>query len=123
LTVGQVNQLQAEYKNKADFITIYLCEAHAVNQWPLGRFVVVEQHKAIKDRKEVATAFVEKTGYKIKMYVDSMENTFMNTFWAHPERFFIIDDGKLMLKAQPTDDGYYIFEDINSYLDSKTKCD
>jgi len=90
-----------------------------VNQWPLGTFVVVEQHKTLEDRKSVAGQFVNSTGYKLKMFVDNMENSFMKTFWAHPERFFIIDDGKLMLKAQPTDEGYYLFSDINKYLDKK----
>jgi len=112
--------LQADYQHRAEFIAIYLCEAHAVNQWPLGNFVVVEQHKCLEDRKKIADQYVKKTGYKIKMYADNMENTFMTTFWAHPERYFIIDEGKLMLKAQPTDDGYYrMLEDISGYLDKK----
>lgn len=90
-----------------------------MGQWPLGNFVVVQQPTKVEQRKEIASSFVEKTGYKVPLVVDSMDNTFMETFWAHPERFYIIDEGKLMLKAQPTDQGYYVFTDINDYLDKK----
>lgn len=40
------------------------------------------------------------------MTVDGMDDEFMHTYWAHPERFFVIWDGKLELKAVPKGEGY-----------------
>jgi len=102
------------------FVAIYISEAHAQDQWPLGRHVAVLQHKVLDDRIAIANRFVQKYGYKIPMVVDDMSNGFMKTFWAHPERFFVVDDGKLALKGQPTDDGWYLYDDIKNYVNRQT---
>jgi len=103
-------------EGKALFLTIYLAEAHAQDQWPLGRHVEVTQHKTVEDRIAVASRFVEQHDYELHMVVDDITNPFMTTYWAHPERFFIIQDGKMGLKGQPTDSGWYVFDDITNFV-------
>jgi len=117
--VGQVHSLQAKLEGKAIFLTIYLAEAHAQDQWPLGRIIEVNQHKTVEDRLAVANRFVKQNSYQIHMVVDDIKNPFMTAYWAHPERFFIIQDGKMGLKGQPTDDGWYVFEDITNFVMGK----
>jgi len=114
--VGQVHSLQAGLAGKAIFLTIYLAEAHAQDQWPLGRHVQVLQHKTVEDRLAIANRYVQTTGYQIHLVVDDIANPFMKTYWAHPERFYVIVDGKLGLKGQPTDDGWYVFSDITNFI-------
>jgi len=115
--VDIVHKIQADYKDKARFVTIYIMEAHARDQWPLGRHVQVYQHKCLEDRIEIATQFVKKLDYQIPMYVDGIDNQFMKTWWCHPERYFIFHNRKVMMKAQPTDEGWYPFEPISDMLD------
>jgi len=85
--------------------------------WTLGNHVVIPPHETVTERYEVAKRFVAKTGYTPKMYVDNINNLFMDTFWAHPERFYIIADGKLLWKAVPTDEGAYELKEITQFLD------
>jgi len=105
------------YSDKVDFLTIYLCEAHAKDQWPLGRHVEVEQHKTLQDRIETAKRFMFQTGYALPMVVDGMSNDFMWRYFAHPERFFVFRNGKLSFKARP-DGAYYRLEDLTNHLDA-----
>lgn len=88
------------------------------DQWPLGRIIEVNQHKTVEDRLAVANRFVKqyalllsddgflyglfntaplRNAYQIHMVVDDIKNPFMTTYWAHPERFYIIQDGKVRL--------------------------
>lgn len=111
-----VNKIKEDYGDQVDFVTIYLCEAHAKDQWPLGRHVQVEQHKTIHDRIRTATNFMTQTGYALPMVVDCMGNDFMWRYFAHPERFFVFENGKLSFKAQP-DGAYYRLEHLTDHLD------
>lgn len=102
-------------------MTIYLCEAHAQDQWPLGRHVQVHQHKTIEDRVSTAKNFASQTGYELPMVVDCMKNEFMWQYFAHPERFFVFQNGKLIFKARP-DGAYYRLEDLTNFLDVLLGC-
>jgi len=100
---------------------VYIAEAHAQDQWPLGRHVFVYSHKKIEDRLEIANRYVKTMDYKLPMYVDTMNNTFMNTWWCHPERYFLFYKGKVVMKAQPEDDGWYSFDVLREKLEELRK--
>lgn len=105
----------AEFESKVNFLSIYLKEAHPQDGWPLGQHVCVLNHKCIEDRIETAQRFLRETGFKLTMVVDSMEDGFMDTFKAHPERFYGIVDCKLQFKAFPVE-AYYLVSDIRTWL-------
>jgi len=113
--VQKVHQIWESYEEKAVFLTIYLTEAHAQDQWPLGKHVQVFQHKTIQDRISVAKQFVAENRYTLPMVVDCMQNEFTWKYYAHPERFFVIIGGKLTFKANPQG-AYYRLEDLEEYL-------
>ncbi|KAL6068760.1 thyroxine 5'-deiodinase [Balamuthia mandrillaris] len=75
----------------------------------------------LQDRIAVAQRFQQLTNYCLELYVDDMNNNFMMTFWAHPERYFIFVDGKLALKAEPTEEGEYPLEVISDFLNGLDK--
>jgi len=102
-------------EEKVTFLSIYIAEAHPQDKWPLGQHVCVTDHKCIEDRIETAQRFVRETGWKLPMVVDSMNNGFMDTFKAHPERFYAIMDCKLGFKAYPVE-AYYAVNDIREWL-------
>jgi len=87
------------------FLTIYIAEAHATDQWPLGNHINIKQHKTLQDRLKAAsdyTTMLSKKGLSCgEIVVDDINNLFMNTFACHPERFFIIFNQKLGWKPQP----------------------
>jgi len=87
------------------FLSVYIAEAHASDQWPMGNHVNIKQHKTLQDRLKAAwdynTMLSEKGLTCGELVVDDINNLFMNTFACHPERFFIILNKKLVWKPQP----------------------
>jgi len=74
----------------AKFVFVYLFEAHATDEWPLGDAVVVNQHQTLEDRIAAAKLLQDKYHAECDIYVDSMDNSFNDIYAAWPERFYII---------------------------------
>ena len=52
---GTLHDLFRDFKDKADFLCVYLAEAHPRGRWVFGlKFNQMEQHKTIEERIEVA---------------------------------------------------------------------
>jgi len=115
--VAEVHRLQAEYGDKVEWLSIYLKEAHAQDVWPLGQHVCVLDHKTTEDRIVAAKTFIERYSWKLPMVVDEMDNEFLFTYLAHPERFYAFYDHKLQFKAQPVD-AYFPIDQISDWLKS-----
>jgi len=114
--VEEVHSLVDKYQNKAHFLTIYIREAHPQDLWPLGQHVVVNSHKTIADRIDVAKQFIAANHWKLEMVVDTLQDLFMKEYWSHPERFYVVLDNKLVFKAQPQD-AHYPVSDLVSWLE------
>lgn len=112
-----------------NFLTVYISEAHAQDEWKLGKpdGVCVNQHKTLEDRIQAAKNFVrdfelpsgEDTSMTI--VVDSWENDFDNSFAVWPERAFVVDiDGRLSYISTPTPDGSIDWEEgVLNWLETK----
>jgi len=107
--------LLTEFEDKVYFLTIYIAEAHPQDKWPIGQHVCVMDHKTVEDRIEIAKRFISETEWRLPTVVDSISNGFMDSFKAHPERFFAIVDSKLQFKAYPTE-AYYPVSDVRDWL-------
>jgi len=79
--------------SKMHFIAVYLSEAHAADEWPLGDYVCINQHKTIEERVAAAKSLISKLGFKIPVYVDTIENSFDDTYYAWPDRYYIVQNG------------------------------
>jgi len=114
-----VNDIAESYNHLASFVMVYISEAHATDVWPLGNKLVVNDHKCIEDRIKAAKEhIVEERKNKIPIFVDTMDNSFDNTFFAWPERFYIMKGNKLDYIAQPsTEDKGFDRNEIIHWLD------
>jgi len=102
-----MNCLHSENQDIVKFLVIYISEAHAQDEWPLGKKVCIMKHKTIKDRLNAANKLKDEFGMKIPILVDTMENSFDNSFASWPERFYIIENGKMEFIGFPvTEFGY-----------------
>lgn len=112
-----MNQLAKRFSHLADFAGIYLMEAHAADQWPLGNHCVVNQHRTAFERITAARNFVARFGYNCPMFADTIDNEFNSLFAAWPERFFIVQNNTLQLVAMPSmnNEGFDIGE-VNRWL-------
>lgn len=79
---------------------MYIREAHASDEWPLGNQVVIEQHKILQDRLNAAKTLKE-MGFNVNMVVDSMENRFNTLFEAWPERYYFFEGHDFRIVSEP----------------------
>jgi len=97
-----MNSLQEEFSGKVDFLGVYISEAHANDEWPLGVQYCYNQPKTMENRLAIANGFVKDFNFKIPMLVDTMTNQFDSVFASWPERFYIVQNGSLTLIGRPT---------------------
>ena len=89
-----------------DFLHVYIREAHATDQWPLGYAVQFEQHKTQGYRIECAKKCWADLDWKMPSVTDHIDNDFNNAYAAWPERFFIVHEGRMQYIAYPEDASY-----------------
>lgn len=113
-------QLQQEFSKHADFLSVYLCEAHAQDEWPVGdKFAGVptfQQHKTVEERSAAALAFIADYKWTYPMYLDTLSNDVVERLGAWPVRLYIIRDGKMAFMARPTHEYTYSVNDLRQAL-------
>jgi len=116
-----MTQLSVKYGSVARFVAVYITEAHAKDEWPVGQtFSFCNQPKSTDERCGLAADFVARRRLGIRLLVDPIENDFEQTFGAWPFRYFIFDgSGRLALKAkpQPISFHYEPVKDLTRWLD------
>jgi len=115
--VSRLKDLYRKYRHRAQFLSVYISEAHALDEWPVGNGYdgrkAFYQHKSLEARIDAARQFVEDYRFPVPMVVDRMDNQFDNTFASWPVRFYILHGGKVYYKAMPKLDEYtYSFDEL-----------
>jgi len=101
------------------WVLVYICEAHAEDEWPIGAPVVaVNQHKTVEQRAKACADCLDALGAKLPTVLDSMENEFNDLYAAWPLRFYLIDNGVIEHIAMPTQ-GAYDMTEIDRWLKLK----
>lgn len=97
------------------FAFVYIAEAHASDEWPVGHAVHIKQPKSTKER--VATAQQKLAdlgmGEEFTCLVDlAEENNFHEAYACWPFRWYSVEPRtrRLMTIAQPRESGYDIRE-------------
>lgn len=88
----------------ADFLTVYIEEAHAKDDWSVAPGVNpggenIGMHKVIQDRIAAGKKFVEDVKYPVELVCDTMKEQAMNRYEAAPERLYIIEQGVVVYKG------------------------
>jgi len=120
--VATINDIAEKFKEVAVFLVVYVSEAHAIDESPLGSSVCIPKHKNIEDRIEVAKKYlVEERKCKIPVLVDTMNNDFEEVYKGWPERFYIIQGDVLKVIAQPSgEDLGFDRSEVSNWLECLT---
>lgn len=115
--------LHQEMEGQVGILLLYICEAHAEDEWPINssRFngsrgpVCVRQPTTESERIALARRFREDFPCisQVPMLVDSMDNEFERLFAPWPLRFFGINGERISYIARPQNCGYDILEVVN----------
>jgi hypothetical protein len=94
--VGDVQQIYEDYKEHADFLTVYVREAHPTNEWQMKSNVKDDvcyaQPKTLEQRLAIANDFTKRFKYSLPFGIDDMSNAAEAAYSAWPERLYIIDE-------------------------------
>jgi len=99
--VEDIHALHAKYAHVTDIVTVYIVEAHAMDEWPVGDPLKITQPLSTAERCGLARSFTKSYELKVPMLVDCIDNNFSTDWAAWPVRFFVVQDKKLIFKAQP----------------------
>ena len=94
-----LHDLYAEYKDRIQFLVIYIREAHPTDGWYMGNHNIRDP-KTIQERRHVAGRCESSLQYGIKTYVDEMDDIVMKAYAAWPDRLYLIGlDGRVVYAA------------------------
>ena len=109
---------------EARFLTIYIEEAHARDEWYLpdspnaSTTRLIYTHKTIEDRITAAKRFIEGTGVEMEVVCETMEGNVTDRYGAWPERLYIIVDRVVVYQGGKGPFGYKLFE-VKQWLANK----
>jgi len=110
---------------------VYVAEAHARDQWPVGPTVsVCDAPKSLSERVEVLKELGRSgAGQCLRRWpqgsvlVDAMADSFLEAFGAWPLRMLVFQSSpgpeggvRLLFKGQPDDSCAYHLEDLGDWL-------
>jgi len=121
--VAGLNDLQRRYQSRAGFLFVYIAEAHATDEWPVGDHLITGRHvpqpTCLADRISEAHHFARHFSLSWPMAVDAPElgDPFLVTYRPWPTRFYIVQGGRLTFIAQPNSQHEYELADVGHALD------
>lgn len=99
---------------RADVLVVYISEAHAVDEWPMGdgvgpsKYVAIPQARSAAERAEAARVLIGQLNLKIPVVLDNDQNQTLDVYACWPTRFYIIQQGLIRYKAQPKECRYSV---------------
>ena len=102
------------------FVTIYIKEAHPLDEWQMDsnekEGVCYPQPKSREDRVRIANDFVGRFHYQIPLFVDPIDDRANAAYAGWPERLYVIDQtGTIVYKGKPGPFGYHP-EEVEAWL-------
>ncbi|MBS1842207.1 MAG: hypothetical protein JSS69_11195 [Acidobacteria bacterium] len=89
-------QIFNDYKDHADFLTVYVREAHPTDEWQMksnvNEDVCYVQPRTLEQRLAIANDFTKRYNYPVPFGVDDMSNVVNDLYAAWPERLYIVDE-------------------------------
>ena len=99
-----LHRLYDTYKDRANFLTVYISEAHPDDEWQMDSnrkdAMVFKQPKTDDERRKMAAILVDRLKYRVPVALDPIDGRAEKVFSAWPERIYIVGrDGRLIYKG------------------------
>lgn len=99
-------QIYNDYKERADFLTVYIREAHPQDEWQMKSNlkdkddVCYAQPKTLDQRVAIANDFTKRFKFPVPFGIDDIGNAANDAYAAWPERLYVIDEnGRVAYKG------------------------
>jgi Iodothyronine deiodinase len=121
--VGDVVQIYDDYKDKVDFLTVYVREAHPTDEWQMKSNVKDDvcyaQPKTLGQRVAIAQDFTKRFKFPLPFGIDDMSNAANDAYAAWPERLYIIDETGHIVYCGGMGPFYYKPAELREWLAAK----
>jgi hypothetical protein len=100
-SIGAIEKLYADYKDKAHIYVIYIREAHPTDGRPMAKnkFKIADP-KSVEERRKVAKEFADQVKLSLPILVDTIDDQVNKAYAGWPDRLYVIDaQGKVALKG------------------------
>lgn len=108
--------MRSQYGQEVNFLAVYIAEAHAIDEWPVGERLAITQHTTMDERILAAKRFIRNSGFELEMVVDAMEDSFLCALAAWPTRFYVALQGRLEYVAMPRTDHTYSIGEVEAWI-------
>jgi hypothetical protein len=110
-------QIMTDFSDIADFVVVYLREAHPMDGWSIlgSKYSHLTSHKSQKERLEAARFLIDE-GCSCPLLIDTMDDACATQYAAVPERFFIIYNDVIQYAGQGAGPENYKPEDVGQWL-------
>ncbi len=102
--------LATKYQNKADFLTIYIQEAHPTDGWmfPTNPYSI-RTHKSMEER--IASARILKEDHPdVVVVVDNMDDRANRVYGVRSERLYVLHKGLVIYQGGRGSSNYHVYE-------------
>ena len=101
-----LERIKAEYADRANFLLVYVREAHACDEWEMEdntkAGVRVVQPASDADRRAAAAAFAAHVRTTMPVVVDRVDDAVGVPWGAWPERLYVLDAaGRVIYRGGP----------------------
>lgn len=112
-----------DYKDRADFLAVYIREAHPQDEWQMKsnvkESICYPQPKTLAQRVAIANDFTERFHFPIRLAVDFMSDTADHIYAGWPERLYVIDEsGKIVYRGGLGPFNYHP-EEVRAWLERR----
>ena len=105
-------------------VFVYISEAHAADEWPVGHYANINQPKTTEERRSVAKQRLLELGVGeefVRLVDLAEENSFHAHYACWPLRWYMVEEErKLSAIAQPRRSGYDIRELVSWIVSQAT---
>ncbi|MED6250731.1 Type I iodothyronine deiodinase [Ataeniobius toweri] len=96
--LDEFKQLVRDFRDVADFLVVYVAEAHSTDGWSFGNNFDISQHRSLEERLSAAQILVQNDPL-CPVLVDEMSNVSAIKYAAQPERLYVLQAGKVLYKG------------------------
>ncbi|KAI8510480.1 Responsible for the deiodination of T4 (3,5,3',5'- tetraiodothyronine) [Branchiostoma belcheri] len=109
-----VKRIMSDFAAVADFVVVYVAEAHPTDGWVMSRNADIRQHRCLEERL-AAAEMLARYDIPCPILVDTMDNASTRAYAAMPDRLYIVLDGVCVYKGLPGPGGYHP-EEVRDWL-------
>ncbi|KAK7079979.1 Responsible for the deiodination of T4 (3,5,3',5'- tetraiodothyronine) [Halocaridina rubra] len=119
-SLERFHRMMDKYHEVANFVLVYIAEAHPTDGWALEGNIDIKIHKNMEERIQAAEKLVDIHPLDCDVLVDMMDDEANIGYAAMPERLYIVKEGVVVYKGGigPFD---YKMPEVEDYLSNYKK--